>query len=261
MSKARAITWSYGGGTQSAAIAVLIAQGRLPKPERTVMADTSREATETWEYLDKHVSPLLASVGLRVEIAPHSLAKCDLYSYKGELLIPAYTANGKLETFCSGEWKAEVVLRYLRSVGYGPKNPVRTWIGISLDEKRRAKPQNLKWQQLHWPLLFDFPLTRAECRHIVLEAGLPEPPKSSCWKCPHRRDPQWKRLKDFYPADFEAACRLDEQIRYEDILSGGSGLWLHESRKPLREVDFKVVLNVHPLFTATTGCDSGYCWT
>ena len=35
--------WSFGGGTQSVAIAVLIAQGRLPKPERTIFADTSRK--------------------------------------------------------------------------------------------------------------------------------------------------------------------------------------------------------------------------
>lgn len=257
----RALTWSYGGGTQSVAIAVLIAQGRLPKPEIIVMADTSREASETWEYLDKHVNPLLASVDLKVEIAPHSLSTVDLYSHKGELLIPAYTKNGMLHTFCSSEWKAAVVQRYLRNGGgYGPKKPVTTWIGISLDEKKRAKPGKLRWQKLDWPLLFNVPLTRVECRQIVLDAGLPEPPKSSCWKCPYRRDPQWKRLKDFYPDDFELACKLDEQIRYEDILRGGDGLWLHESRKPLREIEFKVVLPVHPLFQETTGCDSGQCW-
>jgi hypothetical protein len=255
----RAITWSYGGGTQSVAIAVLIAQGRLPKPEMIVIADTSREASETWEYLDNHVTPLLGSVGLKVNIAPHSLSYVDLYS-NGELLIPAYTKHGMLQTFCSSEWKAKVVQRYLRGGGYGPKKPVLTWIGISLDEKRRAKPSSLQWQKLHWPLLFDVPLRRAECRQIVLDAGLPEPPKSSCWKCPYRRDSQWKRLKDLYPDDFEKACQIDEQIRYEDIMSGGDGLWLHESRKPLREVDFKVTLPVHPLFQDTTGCDSGQCW-
>ena len=34
----RAIVWSYGGGVQSAAIAVLVVQGKLPRPERIVMA-------------------------------------------------------------------------------------------------------------------------------------------------------------------------------------------------------------------------------
>jgi hypothetical protein len=233
--KQRAITWSYGGGTQSVAIAVLIAQGRLPKPECVVIADTGREATETWDYLAQHVRPLLRHFGIEVFIAGHDYATVDLYSHKGELLIPAYTKKGKL----------------------GPKRPVKTWIGISLDEKLRAKPQKMKWQTLHWPLLFDAPMTRAECRQLVLDAGLPEPPKSSCWMCPHRRDGQWTRLKEYYPDDFEQACRLDEQTREADQKGG---VWLHESRKPLREVDFKVIIPVHPLFEQTTGCDSGNCW-
>lgn len=36
----RSLVWSYGGGVQSAAIAVLVLRGELPRPERVVMADT-----------------------------------------------------------------------------------------------------------------------------------------------------------------------------------------------------------------------------
>jgi hypothetical protein len=45
------LVWSFGGGVQSWALAVLVAQGRLPRPDYTVIANTKREATETWEYL------------------------------------------------------------------------------------------------------------------------------------------------------------------------------------------------------------------
>ena len=48
---------SYGGGTQSAAICVLIAQGQLSRPERIVMADTGREASQTWDYLRDVINP------------------------------------------------------------------------------------------------------------------------------------------------------------------------------------------------------------
>jgi hypothetical protein len=34
------VVWSYGGGKQSVAIAALIVQGKLPKPDLIVMADT-----------------------------------------------------------------------------------------------------------------------------------------------------------------------------------------------------------------------------
>ena len=33
----RSLVWSYGGGTQSVAIAVLVAEGHLPTPERVVI--------------------------------------------------------------------------------------------------------------------------------------------------------------------------------------------------------------------------------
>ncbi len=86
------IVWSYGGGTQSIAIALLVASGKLPKPDLIVFADTGREASETFEYTERHVSPLLASIGLTIETASHDLSKVDLYKRTGKketLLIPA----------------------------------------------------------------------------------------------------------------------------------------------------------------------------
>lgn len=137
------IIFSYGGGTQSAAVVVLIVQGRLPRPERIVMADTGREASQTWDYLREVMQPYLATVGLSVEIASHDLATVDLYGKNGDLLIPAYTENGMLPGLCSTEWKKRPISRWLRGQGYGPANPVITWIGISLDEIGRAKPSGV----------------------------------------------------------------------------------------------------------------------
>ena len=47
----RNLIWSCGGGTQSAAIAALIVQGRLPIPDISLMVDTEREKSGTWECL------------------------------------------------------------------------------------------------------------------------------------------------------------------------------------------------------------------
>jgi hypothetical protein len=47
------VVWSCGGGgVQRAAIAALIASGELPKPDVAAMADTGREASETWRYFN-----------------------------------------------------------------------------------------------------------------------------------------------------------------------------------------------------------------
>ena len=264
MPEGRALTWSYGGGTQSVAIAVLLAQGRLPTPKVVVMADTGREATETWEYHAAHVAPLLASAGVTVEVAGHDLATVDLYPAAGERpLLPAFTKEGKLPTYCSVEWKRRVVRRLLRSKGYGPGRPVDLWLGISLDEVERLKASDVDWVRHRWPLCFDVRMTRAECRALVLDAGLPEPPKSSCWMCPFRQNAQWRRLRDHYPQDWAKAVALDTAIRARDP---DGALYVHHSRVALAEADLGEEQTVAelPLFAAGVngaGCQTGYCWT
>lgn len=260
----RCLTWSYGGGTQSVAIAVLVAQGKLPIPECVVIADTDREASETWEYTERHVAPMLARVGVEILRAPHDLSTVDLYSGADgdSLVIPAYTRDGALPTLCSTEWKKRVVKRFLRQLGYGPDCPIRTWIGISVDEMSRMKPSGVTWQEYYHPLVWDMRMRREHCREIVEMAGLPTPPKSSCWMCPYRRNPQWRRLRDYSPQDWEKACRLDEEIRERD---NEGGVWLHQDRVPLREADIDTEAPPPPLIQMmtkgeVTGCDSGMCW-
>lgn len=247
------IIWSFGGGVQSAAIAVLVVSGRLPVPDRVVMADTGREATETWEYLNEVINPYLAQIDRQVEIAPHSLATVDLYSGNGDVLIPAYTESGALRGFCSNEWKKRVVERWMRAEGYGPKKPVRVWLGISTNEADRMKDSGVAWVENWYPLIMDLRLDRQECIWNVEKAGLPTPPRSACWMCPYRSNPEWERLKSQYPEDFAKAVDLDEAMRERDSLKS---LYVHKSRQPLRDVDLE--LRNMPLIDL---CDSGYCWT
>jgi hypothetical protein len=107
--------------------------------------------------------------------------------------------------------------------------------------------------------LIDLQLSRQACYRIVEQAGLPTPPKSSCWMCPHRLDPQWIKLRDQYPADWKAACELDERIREVDLANGNSGVWLHQSRTPLATVTLIPEDESSPLF-AERPCNSGYCF-
>ena len=259
-STGRALTWSYGGGTQSVAIAVLVAQGRLPRPECVVIADTGREASETWEYHAAHTAPLLATAGVTVEVASHDLAAVDLYPAGGapRPLLPAFTGEGKLPTYCSVEWKRRVVRRHLRAKGYGPARPVDLWLGISLDETERLRSSDVGWLRHRWPLCFDVRLTRAECRALIVGAGLPEPPRSACWMCPFRRNAEWRRLKEHYPEDWARAVALDESVRARDPQKA---LYLHQSRVPLKDADLggdEAAAGL-PLFDA--GCSTGHCWT
>ena len=121
--------WSNGGGTQSAAIAVLICQGKLPRPDIAVIADTGKEMPTTWDYLDNVTAPALRAVGVEMQRVNMDDFAANwgrgLWATSGHLMIPAYTNQSgsvsKLSGFCSSAWKVEVVKRWLSSKGHKPK--------------------------------------------------------------------------------------------------------------------------------------------
>jgi hypothetical protein len=249
----RSIVWSYGGGKQTAAIAVLIARGLLPKPDVAVIADTGRENPATFAYLRDTIQPLLDTVGVTVEIAPPTLAMVGLYGKNGDLLIPAHTRTGKLPAFCSGEWKREVVGRYLRSIGYGPERPVVEWIGFSTDEAHRAKRSRTKWRQQAFPLLTMWPMRRDECVALVRAAGLPDAPKSRCYDCPNQTNEEWREVQA-QPRLWQIAVSRDKAIRARDTQGG---VFLHHEKRPLDEVD----LSKPDQSDMFTRCDGVGCFT
>lgn len=244
--------WSSGGGTQSSAIAVLILQGRLPRPDYAFIADTGRETGETWDYLDNVVNPALGEIGLTVErLKPPKIP--DAFNPQGTLLIPAFLTGeheAKASNFCSSYWKRDFVKRVAVERGLVP---AVNWLGISTDEmKRVSAPRALNWQ-LRFPLIYDVPISRMKCASLVLDYGWPKPPKSSCWMCPNRRDAQWIHLRDTRPDEFIEAVKFDIEMRKRM-----PDAFLHESRTPLGEVAFKDSMDGDHGQLAL--CDSGECF-
>ena len=267
MEVTKPIIWSYGGGTQSIAIALLIAQGRLPKPSRIIFADTGREAAETFSYTEQYVAPLLATLGLTIETAPHTLATVDLYSKKSrKLLIPAFSATTKLPTYCSSEWKKYVVRRYLVANGFNARtDSLVLWMGISTDEVERLKPSDVDWIEHHWPLCgmpvsahYDVSFSRAQCYLLIEQAGWPAPPKSACWMCPNRTMKQWHEMKVLQPADFAQAVVLERSISAENMKTYGVPLYLTKTHTPLDQIDFSAA-SLNDEFESA--CDTGFCFT
>lgn len=254
----RAQVWSYGGGVQSVAIAVLVAEGKLPRPDVALMADTGREMAHSWAYYEARVRPLLAPLGLDVELVAHDYATVDLYGKNGDLLIPAYTApgdgtpaTGKLPTFCSGEWKRRVIRRRLREMGYGPTRPVEMWLGYSTDEVfDRATPSGTRWIRHAYPLAMVAGVDRRTCHALIARAGLHIAPRSRCWMCPHQRDEEWREVRES-PAEWAAAVDLDEAIRARH-----PGVYLHRSGLPLAVANIDTPIQGDgPLFAcAASGC-------
>ena len=246
--------WSCGGGTQSAAIAALIIQGRLPKPDYAAIVDTNREKTSTWRYMDCVLKPALAAVGVDLQRIDSSQYKTvDLYAENGSLLLPVFTNQsgeiGKLPGYCSELWKKRVLQRWAREQGL---EKVTCWMGISTNEIQRVRTSDALWWQLRYPLIFEIRHSRHECIARVESMGWPPPPRSACWNCPNQRDAEWKDLKENDPADFAQAVALDKSIRDKDPYA-----FLHETCMPLEQVDF----TEHQATLFDRACTSGYCWT
>lgn len=245
--------WSNGGGAQSAAIAVLILQGKLPRPDKAVIVDTGREMASTWAYLHDVVQPALNAIELTMEIVSHELSRVDLYDSKhgNLLLIPAYTSingAGKMNTYCSSEWKRDTLKRYLKQQGV---NDCDVWLGISTDEMERMKPSGLKWYRHVYPLIEMIPTSRVACSALVESFGWPSPPKSRCWMCPNQSPLMWSDMRKQQPDEFAKAVAFEKEVQQRD-----KHVWLHKAMIPL--VDAVDVTDKQPgLFD---GCDSGYCF-
>lgn len=256
--------FSTGGGTQSTAISALIVQGRLPKPDFVVIADTGREMPTTWQYLDSVTRPALKSIGVEV----HRVSKDQYgepgalgdYSKRGEgdLLVPVFSnINGgasKLSAFCSDKWKVVVVSNFL-SRQYGlTRSKYRKWIGFSRDETNRVlrmmKGKEYQAGLIRFPLVHDVPTKRHEAIKIVEAMGWPKPPRSRCWMCPNQSDYEWSEVQTDYPELFQEAIKLDESIRQRDPHA-----FLHSTIKPLREADLS---KPDDLFSSS--CPSGECF-
>lgn len=246
------VTMSYGGGIQTVAIITLILEGRLPKPDLIVMADTGREVQTTWDYLAQVVQPSIRAIGLQVEICGHDYARYDIVK-NGAVLLPAFTRQkgtiGKMPTFCSGEWKQRPIRRWLRARGV---MDTAVWLGISMDEAERMRASGLKWYQHVYPLIEMIPMRRAQCVQQIQQFGWEVPHKSRCWMCPNQSPDAWRNMKRLKNGDFEKAVQLEKEVQKED-----RDLYFHPLAVPLDQA----VEQSEQQSDMFDGCDSGYCFT
>jgi hypothetical protein len=255
--------FSSGGGTQSCAIAALIVQGKLPKPDFVVIADTGREAPSTWEYLDAVVRPALAGVGVevhRIGLEYQSVPEHGenwLSHNKNNILLPVFTnqdgSMGKLSNFCTARWKVEVRDRFLSQRFGITVSKFRKWIGFSFDEPKRWQRMMLTYDYRMgriWFPLVELRMKRHESVALVERMGWPKPPRSRCWMCPNQGDYEWSEVKTDWPDKFAEAIALDESIRERDPHA-----FLHSSVKPLRDANLD---KPDDLFSGS--CPSGECF-
>lgn len=228
------IVWSSGGGIQSTAIAVLICQGKLPKPDLALMVDCGYESQRTYKYIREVTIPKMAEAGVAFHLVLSiNYTAVDLMSKSGHCNLPAFRRNADgsvshLSTHCNGVWKNYVTKKFVRENGI---DRYQHWLGISTDESRRArKSAGVQYIQLRFPLI-ELGLSREDCVKLIRDAGWPVPIRTSCIMCPQRTMFEWLRLKVECPEDFDKACEIEDQIRAVD-----PDVYLTPKCRPLREI-------------------------
>lgn len=188
-----------------------------------------------------------------------------MMDYEGEKLrepIPIYGYSGApLSRACTADHKVRVLGKFIKSVVAKEDLPAQVLIGISLDEIERAKRgTDEKWEERQYPLL-DLGLNRLDCANIIKDAGLPIPPKSSCFFCPFHSILAWSELRRDKPELFEKAVALENKLNERRTAREMPPVYLTRKGKPLSEA---IMVASEQLFTDGVfnegRCDEGYCW-
>lgn len=214
---------SYGGGKQSTALLVLAARGEI-RFDTFLFANVGPKAEnpETLAYFHEHALPYAAKHGLELTELRWVTRKGevrDLYDdimrFEKDIPIPVRLGSGAFANRkCTVRYKIEVVAREVKRRGATVENPAVVAVGFSTDEVERANPGVAKQQPWTFKVhpLLDLGLSRDDCVRIVLDEGLPEPPKSSCYFCPYQGKAQWRERQRTDPALFAKAEHVERVL-------------------------------------------------
>ena len=245
---------SLGWGVQSFTLAAMAALGDLPKVDCAIHADTGFESQLTYQFADRWRWWLHDKGVIVHTVRENNQVVTDRIG--GEIFIPAFTNTpssngGQLRRQCTQRWKIAPMRRFIQKKRKG--QPVEQWVGISLDEFQRMRESDVKYITNRYPLI-EMRMTRSDCEKWLIARGIEVPPKSACTFCPYHNTAEWRRIKS-NEHDWEEAVNTDHRIRK---VRPPYDLFVHPSRKPLDEIDFRTAEEKGQLSLWDNEC-SGIC--
>lgn len=271
-------TISYGGGVQSSALCVLATQGKLDDIvggpiDAALFANVGDDSEEprTLEFVRHIMTPWAAERGLPIHELHRIKRDGSVETLWGRLMkegsrslpIPVRMSNGAPgRRSCTFDFKIAVVGRWLKANGASKDDPATVCIGISTDEFQRANAKKTEpYERPVYPLL-ELGLDRSDCVEIIRQAGLPVPPKSSCFFCPFHRPLMWSEMRRDNPELFARSQLLEDTLNDRRAMLGKDPVWLTRFNKRLSDA---IAEAQQPLWTDGEfndgQCDEGYCWT
>lgn len=265
---------SYGGGVQSTALIVLATQGKIGPVDAALFSNVGDDSEHpaTLKYVRDIAIPWATERGLPVYELHRTrrdgthvtlwqeITREGSRSIKIPVRMSDTGAPGNRS--CTVDYKIKVIAKWLKQHGITKDNPAEVMIGISTDEFHRAnRKKALPHETPIYPLL-DLGLDRSACMQLIHDAGLPVPPKSSCFFCPFHRLQTWREMRRDEPDLFNKSVELERHINDRRVAANQRPVYFTDKGAPLDEVAYEAGPT---LFDATMDnggqCDSGYCWT
>jgi hypothetical protein len=259
---------SYGGGVQSTAMLVLAARKEIDFPLALFsnVGDDS-EHPDTLTYFREIAMPYAEKNGIElVELRKRGrgkettlyqrLTNPDSRSVGIPMRLMPSGAPGRRS--CTLDFKVRRISSDLKRRGASADDPATVALGISTDEYQRMRTDSgIPWQVNAYPLI-DLNLDREACKRIIAEAGLPVPPKSSCYFCPFHTLDVWRRMRRDEPELFAKSVALEKVLHDRHIALGRGGAFFTGRLRPLNDA-----VGTHDqldLFEDGASCDvAGYC--
>jgi hypothetical protein len=210
---------SYGGGTNSTAMLIGMAQQDIPI-DTILFADTGGEKPETYEYIEmfshwlqRQGYPKITTVqyhdrdGQRLTLEDECLNSKSLpslaYGYKKCSQKHKIAPQDK---FMNHHPQAVQIWRdggkVFKYVGYDAGESYRRDHAAIYDRLDK------KYEKLY-PLIDDWSWEREDCADVIRHAGLPQPEKSACFFCPATKKHEIFELKKRHPNLLQRALEIE----------------------------------------------------
>lgn len=257
--------FSFGGGVQSTAVLVLAAQGQV-QYDAFVFANVGDDSENpgTIQYMNEVSRPFAERHGITIEEVKYTRRDGStptlldrIHSDLRSVPIPMRVIDGRPgRRTCTGDFKIKPIAKWMKQHGATAENPFTAGLGISLDEFGRMRTSSgFDFQTLEYPLI-DRRITRTECIRLVTQAGLPVPPKSSCWFCPYHRKAEWSAMRREQPEQFAASVAVERLLNERSQALGRLPVFLSGHGRPL---DQAIGHQAKMDFDQDDNCDGGYC--
>lgn len=254
---------SFGAGTQSTGLLLMYLNKDINEEiDLIIFADTGSEPYFVYDYLKYFQDYIKVKYNREIIILKQKytleehIRKCHSGELKRTPALPYYTTNGFVMRQCTVDYKIVPINQYAKKQFnvHKKKNPQKfeMIMGISFDERERMKI-NQEWYRINKYPLVDLKLNRNDVIKYILNQGLKEPPRSSCYFCPFHSNRYWKMLKNNYPEVFQKAIEFDNLIREKKGMREKQ--YLSKYKVPLSKIDF----NFESSFPELIEECEGYC--